>query len=265
MVVGISALKSARALSIASPASRSLSWYGAGVAGAGLSSLARLSPSSWARSTRRSSDRFRAVSNAWAGLYSLLGSNSILDGSTGCGAGVVLGFLLAVFAFPLPWVPSDWAGFLLALVWRSDSPAISPVKRWPPSSGLISSTLPCFSLATISCWLAPAAIKFAATVIACEVVRSLLKRSVAATTPVSSALATCWLMARSSLRSSTSSVTSSQTLLAPVFAQSGAPSWLGFRPMVATTESCKIWLCAATALSSAALLLAPRASTISTL
>ena len=46
VVAGISALKSARALSIASPASKSLSWYGAGVAGAGLSSLARLSPSS---------------------------------------------------------------------------------------------------------------------------------------------------------------------------------------------------------------------------
>ncbi len=137
------------------------------------------------------------------------------------------------------------------------------------SSGL-SGPISCASssLAAISCWLAPAAISWAAMVMTLLLVLLLENRSVAATIPVKNAVAVCSSSTGLSVFSASDTDTSiSAKLLAFGSFQSICPSSLAFSPQlsVATVASCKILPWAARALSKLSWSFTPRASTNSTL
>ena len=118
------------------------------------------------------------------------------------------------------------------------------------SSALIA--CPSANLVAINCWFAPTAISSAANVITRDEVRLLLNRSVAATTPVSSAVAICSSMVTFGVRNS--SIRSTSISLTPdalSSCQSTVPRLLLTIPAVTvdTTASCKILPWAVSALS----------------
>ena len=118
------------------------------------------------------------------------------------------------------------------------------------SSALIA--CPSANLVAISCWFAPTAISSAANVITRDEVRLLLNRSVAATTPVSNAVAICSSIVIFGVRNS--SIRSTSISLTPdalSSCQSTVPRLLLTIPAVTvdTTASCKILPWAVNALS----------------